>query len=86
MSNIAAAGGRHTWSVVAALLMLAALVLLSLARAEAAVGAAALGVVAWFLNVRVQLEAGNVERDAARAEAEVSDENDGGYDTGNDES
>lgn len=67
MSKLAALGPRHTWSAIAALCLLAALILLWLAGAEAAFVAASLGVVAWFLNLRVQLDERNVEADAARA-------------------
>lgn len=67
ISTVASAGPQHTWSVVSVLCLVVALVLLWLAQLEAAFVAGTLGVVAWFLNFRGQLESKNVEADAARA-------------------
>lgn len=52
---------RGAWSVVAALLVVLALVLWATVGADAAFASAALGVVAWFLNVREQLKLKNPE-------------------------
>lgn len=52
---------RGAWGLVAALLVAAALVLWAAVGADAAFAAAALGVVAWFLNVREQLKLKNPE-------------------------
>jgi hypothetical protein len=65
----ALADGR-AWSLAAALLMLAALTCLWLGQARAAFVLAALGVVAWFLNVRGQLQRKNEEAEALRVESE----------------
>ena len=52
------------WLVAACLCLLAAAALWLLGRADAAFVAAALGVVAWFLNVRVRLRRENSHGDA----------------------
>jgi hypothetical protein len=76
---------RRRWSVAAALCVAAAGALLLLGRQDWAFAAAALGVVAWFMNVRAQLHRENVGRDAERARDEEEDADDeteeevGGY-------
>jgi hypothetical protein len=69
-SNTEALAGGRAWSVAAALFMLAALVCLWLGQGRAAFALAALGVVAWFLNVRGQLQRKNDEAEALRVESE----------------
>ena len=53
----------HLWLVAACLCLLAAAALWLLGHADAAFVAAALGVVAWFFNVRVQLRRKNSRGD-----------------------
>jgi hypothetical protein len=67
---------RGAWSVVAAVLLASALVLWATAGADAAFAAAALGLVAWFLNVREQLKLKNPEAfaDVDRTDAREDDE------------
>ena len=60
-------GARQWWSGAALLCVVAAGALLLLGRQDWAFAVAALGVVAWFMNVRAQLHRENVGRDAARA-------------------
>ena len=68
--------GRQWWSVAALLCVVAAGVLLLAGRQDWAFAVAALGVVAWFMNVRAQLNRANVGRDAARARDEDEDGDD----------
>lgn len=71
---------RGAWSVVAGLLLASALVLWKSFGIDAAFAAAALGVVAWFLNVREQIKLKNpeafadVDRTDARDEADEDDD------------
>ncbi|HEX5707217.1 MAG TPA: hypothetical protein VFX96_07975 [Pyrinomonadaceae bacterium] len=69
---------RGAWNVVAALLVAAALVLWPTVGVDAAFAAAALGIVAWFLNVREQLKLKNPEAfadvDTTDAREEVEEE------------
>lgn len=62
---------RHVWIIVAALCLVAALALWPAVGADAAFVAAALGVVAWFCNVREGLKRQNPE---AFADVETADE------------
>lgn len=80
-----AGGARPWWSRAAMACVVAAGVLLALGRQDWAFVVAALGVVAWFMNVRAGLHRANVERDATRARVEDEDVEDeaeeetGGY-------
>jgi len=80
-----AGGARQWWSAAALLCVVAAGALLLLGRQDWAFAVAALGVVAWFMNVRAQLHRANVGRDAARARDADEDADDeaeeeiGGY-------
>ena len=69
-------GARQWWSVAALLCGVAAGALLLLGRHDWSFAVAALGVVAWFMNVRAQLHRANVGRDAARAPDEDEDGDD----------
>ena len=61
---------RHAWSIAAALCLLAAFISLLLGWPSAAFVVATLGVVAWFLNLRGQLQQKNLAAEASRAEIE----------------
>ena len=81
-STLKASPFRQTWGVAAVVCLLVALVFWWRGRAEEAFVAAALGVVAWFLNLRGQLHRKNLEADDERADAEdAREEQDGAEET-----
>ena len=81
-STFRASPFRQTWGVAAVVCLLVAFVFWWGGRAEAAFVAAALGVVAWFLNLRGQLHRKNLEADRERADAEDAlEEEDGAEET-----
>lgn len=70
----AAARPSQLWLVAACLCLLAAAALWLLDRADAAFVVAALGVISWFLNVRVQLRHQNGRGDAEARRDEDEEE------------
>jgi len=65
----------HAWLVAACLCLIAAAVLYLRGRTDAAFVTAALGILAWFLNVRGQLRRKNLEEDGeAKADGREEDE------------